>query len=63
LTADEYAWLEDVDGDRALAWVRDHNRRTESELFSDPRFEDLRGRILALLEADDRIPLPSVHRT
>lgn len=60
---DEYAWLEDVDGERPLAWVRAGNARTESELFADGRFESLRDEILAVLEADDRIPLPSVHHS
>jgi prolyl oligopeptidase len=63
LTEDEYAWLEDVDGERSLAWVREGNSRTESELFADARFERLRDGILEVLEADDRIPLPSVHHS
>src|SRR5574343_335991 len=30
--ADEFLWLEDVLGDRALGWVRERNKATESEL-------------------------------
>ncbi|HET6811893.1 MAG TPA: prolyl oligopeptidase family serine peptidase [Acidimicrobiales bacterium] len=59
---DRYAWLEDVDGERALAWVRERNARTESDLF-DEGFQGLRDEILEVLEADDRIPLPSVHHS
>ena len=60
---DEYAWLEEVDGEEALTWVRERNARTESELFAEPGFERRREETLAVLEADDRIPLPSVHRS
>jgi prolyl oligopeptidase len=58
---DECLWLEDVEGEAALDWVRSRNRAAEAELFTDPRFEALRSDILSLLEADDRIPMPSLH--
>lgn len=58
---DPFLWLEDVDGDDALAWVRARNESTEADLFADVRFEPLRGAILEVLEADDRIPMPSRH--
>lgn len=57
-TEDPYIWLEDVEGDEALDWVRKQNAQTEGELFGDPLFERLRGETLELLEADDRIPHP-----
>jgi prolyl oligopeptidase len=58
---DRYAWLEDVDGDIALDWVRERNAGTEADLFAEPLFDDLRAGILEVLEADDRIPMPSRH--
>src|SRR5579884_1614848 len=58
---DEHAWLEEVEGDGALDWVRARNAVTEADLFVDPRFEPTRAFILEVLEADDRIPLPSRH--
>ena len=58
---DPFAWLEDVDGDDALAWVRARNAETEADLFRDAAFEPLRRSILDVLEADDRIPTPSRH--
>ena len=59
-TEDEYLWLEEVEGEAALDWVRSRNATSEAELFTDPRFESLRSDILSLLEADDRIPMPSL---
>ena len=58
---DENLWLEAVEGEAALDWVRARNATSEAELFTDPRFESLRGGILDLLEAEDRIPMPSRH--
>lgn len=58
---DELAWLEEVEGDRALAWVGERNAATEADLFADPGFSPTRQTILEVLEADDRIPLPSRH--
>lgn len=55
MTDDPYLWLEDVTGDDALAWVRARNARTEADLVT-PGLHDLEGRILQVLDADDRIP-------
>ena len=60
---DEFAWLEDVEGDAALDWVRARNATTEADLFAEPRFDELRTSILEILEADDRIAMPARHRT
>lgn len=57
-TDDPYIWLEEVEGDDALDWVRKQNAQTEAELFGEPLFERLRDETLELLEADDRIPHP-----
>ena len=57
-TDDPYIWLEEVEGDEALDWVRKLNSQTEAELFGEPLFERLRAETLELLEADDRIPHP-----
>jgi len=58
---DEWRWLEDVEGAESSAWVRSRNAEAEASLFRDPRFEDLRSRVLEVLEADDRIAYPSLH--
>lgn len=34
-TDDPYLWLEDVTGDDALAWVREHNAPTVAELSGE----------------------------
>jgi prolyl oligopeptidase len=57
---DPYAWLEEVDGERPLAWVREHNARTEGAL-GGPAHEVLRAKLQGILDAKDRIPYPSRH--
>lgn len=58
---DKYQWLEDVNGERSLAWVRAENERTAKVLESDPRFTGLQADALKVLESPDRLPV-SVFR-
>lgn len=58
---DPYLWLEDIEGERALAWVREHNERTLTALQSDRRFAGLQADAIALANSHDRLPLGSVR--
>ncbi|GAC56963.1 peptidase S9 family protein [Gordonia hirsuta DSM 44140 = NBRC 16056] len=53
---DPHLWLEDVTGEAALDWVRDHNQPTVDELTGSPRFEDLRTGALEVLDTEAKIP-------
>lgn len=53
---DPFLWLEDVTGERALAWVRERNAATEAELQADPRFEAARRAALEVLDSREQIP-------
>lgn len=57
---DPFLWLEEIEGDRALAWARAENQRTLGTLEGDPRFAALRTQALHILEAQDRIPFVSM---
>ncbi|OYW34483.1 MAG: S9 family peptidase, partial [Brevundimonas sp. 12-68-7] len=57
--ADEFLWLEDVWGERAIAWVKQQNEKTEAAFKADPRYEAFRTEALAILTAQDRTPTPS----
>lgn len=52
---DPHLWLEEVTGDDALTWVREHNEPTVAELAGD-RFEQMRAEALEVLDTDTRIP-------
>lgn len=54
--ADPYLWLEEVDSERALAWVRERNAQSLARLQDDQRYPALRRELLEVLNARDRIP-------
>ena len=56
---DPFLWLEEVEGDRAMQWVREHNARTLSTLQADPRFARFEAEALKIAEATDRIAMPA----
>ncbi|HET6637243.1 MAG TPA: S9 family peptidase, partial [Gemmatimonadota bacterium] len=53
---DPYLWLEDIDGARALDWVRAQNAATEKKLASQPLYQELRSEALAALDSPSRLP-------
>jgi prolyl oligopeptidase len=58
---DPYLWLEEVAGEKSLAWVRQLNQRSVAELTHSPGFEELRQRLLSILDSNDRIPMVSKY--
>ena len=54
--SDPYLWLEDVQGERALNWVRERNLESRAVLEKFPRFESMRARILEILDSREKIP-------
>jgi len=60
--ADPFMWLEDVNGDRAMNWVKAENEKTLGVLEQDPRFADMFKQALAISEAHDRIAYPGFRR-
>ena len=58
---DPYLWLEDVTGERALAWARAQNAISTKELEASPDFEPTRKRLLSILDSKERIPYVSKH--
>jgi prolyl oligopeptidase len=57
---DPFLWLEEIHGDRALAWVRAENERTLARSPEGSRSE-LTGELLEVLESDERIPYVTRH--
>ncbi|WCM86711.1 prolyl oligopeptidase family serine peptidase [Acidovorax sp. NCPPB 3576] len=53
---DPHQWLEEVDSERALAWVRERNAHSEAVLTARPEYAPTREQLLAILDAKDRIP-------
>ncbi|PQO45080.1 prolyl oligopeptidase family serine peptidase [Blastopirellula marina] len=53
---DPYVWLEEVEGEKALDWVRARNKISQSKLESDADFTTLRDDLLAIFDSNERIP-------
>lgn len=52
---DPLLWLEEIEGDKAVAWVEVQNKRTDAFLCDDSYKRDYDA-VLTILNADDRIP-------
>ena len=50
------AWLDEIEGERALAWVAEHNAATRAVVEGTERFEAIRAETEAILDSPDRIP-------
>jgi len=53
---DPNLWLEEVHGDKALAWVRERNAVSTALLQAQPLFADNRAKVLEVLNNRDQIP-------
>ena len=53
---DPHLWLEEVEGEKALDWVRARNAEAEAELAATPQFRQLEADIRAILDSDAKIP-------
>ncbi|MEM7602901.1 MAG: S9 family peptidase, partial [Verrucomicrobiota bacterium] len=53
---DPHLWLEEVEGDKALGWVRAQNDRTLADLRSDPDYEAFEAAATEVLTSKERIP-------
>lgn len=60
-SGDEYVWLEDVEGEKSLDWVRQRNEVSQTSIQSDPQFTTLENDLLTILDSDQRIPNVSKH--
>src|SRR5258706_3964873 len=56
-----FLWLEDVQGDKALAWVRERNAESQGLLQARPDYAPTRAKLLQILNSQDRIPTVTRH--
>jgi prolyl oligopeptidase len=57
---DPFLWLEEVDGEQAMAWVKTHNQQTMQELQKEPMYAPLYDRLLAIYNSRERIAFPDI---
>ncbi|MBL4879200.1 MAG: S9 family peptidase [Hyphomonas sp.] len=58
---DPYLWLEDVEGDAALSWVRGQNERSLAELQADPKYAAYEKAAVEALTSAERIPYGTIR--
>ena len=55
---DPFQWLEEIQGEKALAWVRQHNAKTTAVLEARPEYKPIYTRTLEILDSKEKIPSP-----
>jgi prolyl oligopeptidase len=58
---DPFLWLEEIESEKALDWVRAQNKESLAVLEADPRFEAMVGEAREILNSTARIPDGSIH--
>lgn len=61
-TDDPHQWLEEVEGTKALDWVKARNAESLKILEAEPHFNEYRDRALTILEDKHRIATPTVQQ-
>ncbi|MDZ7626794.1 MAG: prolyl oligopeptidase family serine peptidase [Parvularculaceae bacterium] len=59
--ADPYLWLEEVEGEKAIEWVKARNAESLAVLEADPRFQPMVEEAKAILNSTARIPYGEIH--
>ena len=57
---DPYIWLEEVEGQKALAWAKEQNQKTTADLEKVKQFKPIHERTLQILDSKERIPRPDL---
>ena len=60
-SADPFSWLEEVEGEKAIAWVKERNAKSLAALEADPRFQPMVEEAKAILNSTARIPYGEIH--
>jgi len=58
---DQYLWLEEVEGEKALSWAKERSTTDTAELEAVPEFEEIHARLLEIYNSRDRIPTPGIR--
>jgi prolyl oligopeptidase len=58
--ADPYLWLEEVEGAKALAWAKEQNQKTTTDLEKVKQYKPIYERTLQILDSQERIPNPDL---
>jgi len=57
---DPFQWLEEIQGEKALAWVKQQNAKTLAVLEALPEYKPIYARTLEILDSKEKIPTPEL---
>src|SRR5215813_1221723 len=57
---DQFQWLEDVQGEKPLAWAKEHNAKSTAVLEARPEYKPIYDRTLQILDSKEKIPTPDL---
>ena len=55
---DPFQWLEEIQGEKALAWVKQQNAKSTAVLEARPEYKPVFARTLEILDSKEKIPSP-----
>lgn len=58
---DPYLWLEEIEGEKALSWVKGRNEASLAVLKAQPIFEETYEKNLEIMNSDERIAYPRIR--
>ncbi len=58
---DKYLWLEEVESEKSMDWVKAQNKKTIDVLKGQPEFQDIYDKTLEIYNSKDRIAYPSIQ--
>ena len=58
---DPFRWLEEVQGEKALAWVKQQNAKSTKVLEARKEYRPVFERTLQILDSKEKIPYPDLH--
>ena len=58
---DPHLWLEEVTGEKAMAWVKERNAEAVPKLEAEPGFKPMHERLLSIYNSRERIPAVAMY--
>ncbi|HOX24123.1 MAG TPA: prolyl oligopeptidase family serine peptidase [Candidatus Krumholzibacteria bacterium] len=58
---DPYLWLEEVEGEKALEWVKARSAKDTAEIEAAPEFAAIHAELLEIFNSRERIPNPAIR--
>lgn len=58
---DPYLWLEEVEGEKALAWAKERSAADTEVIEAVPEFAEFHDKLIEIYNSRDRIPTPGIR--